>query len=316
MRADRLVAILMMLQTRGQVTAGEVAQELEVSERTARRDLDALGMAGLPIYSVQGRGGGWRLLGDGTTDLSALTAAEAQALFLVAGPASPAAPELKSALRKLVRALPEPFRAEAIAASTAVVVEPHGWDRRVPERPAPPLLDDVQRAVVTGRQVHLAYVARDRTASARVVHPLGIAAKGAVWYLVGDTDAGLRTFRVDRMVSVELLDEAVVRPDGFELQAAWRMISDRVDELRSPVVAETLVDPRIVGPLRWNFTTRVRVGPPVEDGRIAVELRGRSVDDLAGEIAGWGALVEVLTPMELRTRMAEIGTDLVVLYRS
>ena len=162
-RADRLVAILMMLQTRGQVTAGEVAQELEVSERTARRDLDALGMAGLPIYSVQGRGGGWRLLGDGTTDLSALTSAEAQALFLVAGPASPAAPELKSALRKLVRALPEPFRAEAIAASTAVVVEPHGWDNRVPERPPPPHLDDVQRAVVTGRQVRLGYVARDRS---------------------------------------------------------------------------------------------------------------------------------------------------------
>ena len=69
MRADRLVAILLLLQTRGQVTAGEVADELEVSERTARRDLDALGLAGLPIYSVQGRNGGWRLAGGGKTDL-------------------------------------------------------------------------------------------------------------------------------------------------------------------------------------------------------------------------------------------------------
>lgn len=314
MRADRLVAILMMLQTRGQVTAGEVAQELEVSERTARRDLDALGVAGLPIYSVQGRGGGWRLLGDGTTDLSALTSAEAQALFLVAGPASPAAPELKSALRKLVRALPEPFRAEAIAASTAVVVEPHGWDRRVPERPPPPHLDDVQRAVVTGRQVRLDYVARDRSASTRIVHPLGIAAKGPIWYLVGDTEAGLRTFRVDRIVTVELLDDAVVRPDGFELHAAWRMISDRVDELRAPVVADVLVDERIVAPLRWSFTTRARVGPPADDGRIAVEVRGRTIDDLAGDLAGWGALVEVVTPDELRTRLATLGRELAALY--
>ncbi len=314
MRADRLVAILMMLQTRGQVTAGEVARELEVSERTARRDLDALGMAGLPIYSTQGRNGGWRMLGDGTTDLSALTAAEAQALFLVAGPASPAAPELKSALRKLVRALPEPFRAEAIAASTAVVVEPHGWDHRVPERPPPPHLDDVQRAVVTGRQVRLGYVARDRSESTRVVHPLGIAAKGPIWYLVGDTEAGLRTFRVDRMVSVDLLDEVVVRPDGFELQAAWRLISDRVDELRAPVVAEVLVDPGMVGPLRWTFTTRARVGPPVADGRIAVELRGQSVQRLAHELAGWGAAVEVLSPVDVRARLAAVAADLAALY--
>ena len=109
MRADRLVAILMLLQTRGRVTAAEVADELEVSERTARRDLEALGIAGLPIYSVQGRGGGWRLLGGGRTDLSGLTAAEARALFLVAGPSS-ASPEVRAALRKLVRALPEPFR--------------------------------------------------------------------------------------------------------------------------------------------------------------------------------------------------------------
>src|SRR3954462_9948281 len=117
MRADRLVAILLMLQARGQVTAGEVAEELEVSERTARRDLDALGVAGLPIYSVQGRNGGWRLIGGGKTDLSGLTAPEARALFLVAGPSSKATPEVKAALRKLVRALPETFRDHAEAAS-------------------------------------------------------------------------------------------------------------------------------------------------------------------------------------------------------
>src|SRR5205814_10533966 len=98
MRADRLVAILMLLQTRGQVTAAEVAAELEVSERTARRDLDALGMAGLPIYSMQGRNGGWRLAGGGRTDLSGINAAEARALFLGAGPRTPATPQVEAGL--------------------------------------------------------------------------------------------------------------------------------------------------------------------------------------------------------------------------
>jgi predicted DNA-binding transcriptional regulator YafY len=91
-RADRLVAVLMYLQTRRQVTAAEVAAELEVSERTARRDLEALGMAGVPVYSRPGRNGGWQLVGGARTDLSGLTAAEARALFLVAGPSSAATP--------------------------------------------------------------------------------------------------------------------------------------------------------------------------------------------------------------------------------
>src|SRR5262245_66627286 len=105
MRADRLVSILLMLQSRGRITASEVATEVEISERTARRDLEALGMAWLPVYSTPGRNGGWQLLGEGRTDLSGLTAAEARALFLVAGP-SAATPELKAALRTLGPSLP------------------------------------------------------------------------------------------------------------------------------------------------------------------------------------------------------------------
>src|SRR3954467_2181017 len=99
-----------MLQSRGQVTASGGAAELEVSERTARRDLEALGMAGLPIYSMQGRNGGWRLAGGGRPALGGLPSAGARALFLVAGPASSATPEVRAALRKLMRALPEPFQ--------------------------------------------------------------------------------------------------------------------------------------------------------------------------------------------------------------
>src|SRR5258706_4048745 len=102
MRADRLVAVLMLLQTRGRITAAEVAIELEISERTARRDLDALAMAGLPVYSQPGRNGGWQLLGGARTHLSRPHAAPARAPFLVARP-SPATPEVQGALRQIVR---------------------------------------------------------------------------------------------------------------------------------------------------------------------------------------------------------------------
>src|SRR5687768_17096710 len=135
MRADRLVSSVLLMQSRGRVTAAELAAELEISVATARRDLEALSAAGVPVYPQPGRGGGWQLVGGARTDLSGLTAAEAQALFLLAGPAASTAPEVRSALRKIVRALPGPFRADAETAADAVVVDPAGWGARERERP-------------------------------------------------------------------------------------------------------------------------------------------------------------------------------------
>src|SRR5688572_31048891 len=122
MRADRLVSSVLLMQSRGRVTAAELAAELEISVATARRDLEALSAAGIPVYPQPGRGGGWSLLGGARTDLSGLNAAEVQALFVLAGPSASVVPEAKAALRKLVRALPETFRSDAEAAAGAVVV--------------------------------------------------------------------------------------------------------------------------------------------------------------------------------------------------
>ena len=313
MRADRLVAVLLLLQRRGQVTAADVAEELEVSERTARRDLEALGMAGLPVYPVRGRGGGWRLLGGGRTDLSGLSEAEVRALFVLAGPVS-ASPQVKTALRKLVRALPEPLRERAEAASTAVMVDPGGWDRPASPRPAPPHLDAVQRAVIEGVQVRLGYASRGGEATTRVVHPLGVVAKGPVWYLVAGTEAGLRTFRVDRVQAVEPTGAPVERPDGFDLAEAWRAISADVDRLRAPVEAFALAEPWAVGILRYALGSRMAIGAARPDGRVEVELRGHRVETLAGEIAGLGNGVEVFAPRELRDQLARTGAELAALY--
>jgi predicted DNA-binding transcriptional regulator YafY len=314
MRADRLLALLMLLQTKGQVTAAQVAQELEVSERTARRDLEALGMAGVPIYSQPGRNGGWRLVGGATTDLSGLNSAEARALFLVAGPASQATPQVKAALRKLVRALPETFRESAEAASQAIVVDPMAWGQRSPERPPPPFLDDLQQAVIDGEQVELGYVARDRAESTRVVHPLGLATKGTTWYLVAGTAAGQRTFRVDRVTSVDRTGEPVVRPEGFDLNEAWREVTQNV-EGQAPLWAVGTAAPEVVQILRWQFGPRLRIGPARDDGRVAIEVGGWHPHQVAGMVAGLGRGVEISEPPEVRAELAAIGRQLTELYR-
>jgi predicted DNA-binding transcriptional regulator YafY len=305
MRADRLVATLLFLQARGRVTAAEVAAELEVSVKTARRDLEALSIAGIPVYSQAGRGGGWALVGGARTDLSGLTAAEARTLFLVAGPSSAVTPEAKAALRKLVRALPETFRAEAEKAASAIVLDPARWGGKAPS--TPPHLEALQQAVIEGVQIRLGYTDARGSVTERTVHPLGLVSKGTTWYLVGDTDAGRRTFRVWRVRSVELTGEAAVRPPGFDLQRAWDEIVASLDERRGLRHVNALADPEAIRWLRAQFGTRVTFGETGPDGRINVDIAFPAThEDPARELAAYADSLEVLAP-DVRERMAEFG---------
>ena len=196
------------MQTLGRVPAAQVADELEVSLATARRDLEALSMAGVPVYSQPGRGGGWSLVGGARTDLTGLTAREATALFLLAGPASTVSPAVRSALRKLVRALPETFRQHAEAADDggrprgavegAVAIDGTAWGRRNRDRPE--LVDQLLDTVVRRRRVLLDYRSRGRGSTHGTVDPWGLVDKDETWYVIAGTTNGLRTFRVDRIV--------------------------------------------------------------------------------------------------------------------
>jgi predicted DNA-binding transcriptional regulator YafY len=312
MRADRLVATLLVLQARGRVTAKELAAELEVSIATARRDLEALSTAGIPVYPQQGRGGGWSLVGGARTDLTGLSAPEAQALFLLVGPAASVAPEARAALRKLVRALPETFRADAQAAASAVVIDPARWGE--PGREPSDLVQRLQAAVVHRRRVRLVYDGRRRDQSERLVDPLGLVDKDGIWYLVAGTDDGQRTFRLDRVIEAETTDLAVERPDGFDLTAAWERVVDDVERRRSAVSATVLLEERFVPIIRTQFGRHCHVGGPVADGRISVRLAAPTPLDIARYLAGWGTLVEVVDSAEVRAELARLGSELLERY--
>jgi predicted DNA-binding transcriptional regulator YafY len=314
MRADRLVAALLILQARGRVSAAELARELEVSVKTARRDLEALAIAGIPVYAQPGRNGGWSLVGDATTDLSGLTAAEARTLFLLAGPSARVAPEAKAALRKLVRALPEPFRAEATAAAGAVVIDAARWGRSV--APAPRAFEALQVAIVEGVQVRMGYADRSGKATERTVHPLGLVQKGQVWYLMAGTDAGLRTFRVDRVTTVVPTSERVVRPEGFDLEAAWSATRRRTEERRRRKAARVHVRRTHLAGLREQFGDDMSIVRELDDERVEIEVRTGTFESLANELAGWGDDLEVIGPQAVRDRLAGLGAELVRRYGS
>ena len=278
MRADRLVATLLLMQARGRVTAAEVAAELEVSVATARRDLEALSTAGIPVYPQPGRGGGWSLVGGARTDLTGLTASEAQALFRLVGATPDRSPAATSALRKLVRALPATFRAEAEAAARAVLVDPLGWGE--PSRAHQPWVEELQDAVVRRRQVRVGYSSRGG-ASERLVDPWALVDKGDHWYLVAGTSAGRRTFRLDRIVHLEVRDAAATRPDDLDVEGIWASVVEQVEARRSGVTATILTTPFLARVVRGQFGRHVtelatepgRPGPA--GGRVAHGTLGR-----------------------------------------
>jgi predicted DNA-binding transcriptional regulator YafY len=314
MRADRLVATLLLLQARGRVTAASVAAELEVSVATARRDLEALSAAGIPVYPQAGRRGGWSLIGGARTDLSGLSGPEARALFLLAGPAAAVSDEAKAALRKLVQALPSTFRAEAEAAAQATMIDPAGWGAR--ERSRPPLVDALQAAVVQRRKVRLAYSGRTGPPSERLIDPWGLIEKDDIWYLIAGTERGERTFRVDRIVSASVTELAASRPDGFTLAAAWERVVDKMEERLSSTWAVVLIEPRFVPVLRDRFGRHCHDDGLADNGRARMRLGAPTPRDIAQNLAGWGAMIEVLSPPEVRAELARIGAELTRCYGS
>ncbi len=294
MRADRLIALLLLLQTRSQITAAEVAVELEVSERTARRDLEALAISGIPVYSTAGRGGGWRLLGGAKTDLTGLSSDESKALFLAAGPTIDSSPELKSALRKLSGALPETFRADAEAAADAIKIDPAGWGQVGGS--APTHLDTLTDAVVSAHQVKLTYNSPRTGTSTRSVSPLGLVTKRNTWYLLANTAKGMRTFRVTRITKVQVLDRPVDRPNDFDLEAEWDRIVSVVEAKRGDLVVELLADPSMLAPLRYQFSGRIEIGEPLPDGRLPATITEFGPKPLAAQLAGYGDTIELIDP--------------------
>ena len=350
MRADRLLTTLLFLQQRSKITAAELAQELEVSVRTARRDLEALAMSGIPIYSQPGRGGGWQLLGGARTNLTGLTEAETHALFLAIGSSMPTgtspnqirqlppASPLRVAIAKLTQALPETFRAEATLASAAILADPQGWGREV-DSEQPMFLDQLQEALIKQRQVNLGYAKPGSQATVRIIDPLGLITKAGVWYLVAGTDAGQRTFRVSRVRSVELLDNRSVRPNDFDLETHWASITVAVQEAKNTTIVTALAEPWTLAPLRHIVGTRLTVGesqtqePRAREisehdaiqsqtgqsqtgNRIEVKIAGISPRVLAGELAGFGHSLTVISPPSVRAELARIGQELHDTYLS
>ena len=302
MRAERLLRLLLHLQTRGQSTVDQLAQHLEVSPRTVQRDLDALSLAGVPVYSVRGRGGGWALLPDYRTRLTGLTPSEVMSVFV--GATAHVLADLgidassNQARSKLLAALPEPARRDAEFARQRLLVDHAGWDDR---REAPRWLDVCRTAIWEERRLSITY--RDK---AFTVEPLGMVAKTRTWYLIAArSDGERRTYRLSRVTSASLTGESFTRPHDFDLGDYWTEAQRRFKATRPSYPMVLRVRDHAIG--RFRPTAPIR---PDGDGWFLVETDLENPHEACAAVLAQAGNAVVVSPPELATLVRQAATRL------
>jgi predicted DNA-binding transcriptional regulator YafY len=319
-RADRLLAELLLLQARGPMSASRLATELEVSERTIYRDMAALSTAGVPVYTERGRNGGCALLPGYRADVTGLTEAEARALFMFTGRGAPAGAEtdLRQALRKLLTALPAEQRPAAQTARDRLVVDPQAWHQPTDDVPH---LATVQEAVWQTRKLRLRYRSGDTPQPRTVtVDPYGLLVKTGRWYLIAATAGVPRVYRLSRVDSATRLDAPAQRPAGLDLEALWQRLRGEFENRGAGLPVRLRVragaSSRLVRLAARQLTEPAPdpLPPANRAGLVTLELRFVALGAARAVLAGFGGDVEVVRPAELRRAMVELAHEILARY--
>ena len=302
MKADRLLSALLLLQAHGRLSGRELAERLEVSLRTVHRDMESLSASGVPVYALRGAQGGWQLDEGWRTQVPGLDEVELQALLMaqprVIGDSRLAA-AAERALGKLMAAMPGTMREQAVSIRQRLYVDTTAW-RGTSENLA--MLPIVQEAVARDRRLRIQYMKPKAERSVRVVDPLGLVAKGSTWYLVAQTKAGLRTFRVSRIESAAILDKPCKRPPHFDLAEHWRASTEKFREGWQKIDVTLRLDARTSANMkRWMNMEVIDSG----DGWETARMRFDHPEEAAFVVLGMGKGVEVLEPESLREKVAE-----------
>lgn len=319
MRADRLLSLLMLLQSRGILTARTLAKELETSVRTIYRDVEALSAAGVPVYAEKGPGGGITLLDSYRTTLTGLTADETRALFMLNIPPALAqlgvSQELKAALLKLRAALPASRRAEEERTRQRFHLDAIWWSQG--EEPAP-YLQLIEQAVWADQRLRLVYRTFFGSQIEAVAEPLGLVAKTSVWYLIYVEAEAVRVVRVSDLLHAEVMPQHFTRPPGFDLAAFWQTWCAEVQS-RPRLAARVRAAPELVNDLPRYFGRAIREqiaqAAPDEQGWVELTLTFEDFFSARERLLGFGRAVEVLAPLPLRESVADFAKQIVSLYR-
>ena len=326
MRADRLLSMLMILQNRGKVTAQELAGELEVSVRTVHRDVIALCIAGVPVYTLRGPGGGIALLEKYRSDLTGLTKDEVRALFMMSVP--PALTELgldqqfRAALLKLAAGLPSSLRDDEQEVRQRIHIDPTPWDDQ-PELDDASILMTLQKALWEYQVLNIRYrswVRPDLDPILTLFHPYGLVAKGGRWYLVGKRVDHIAVIRVDLIVDIARVGVEFDRPDNFDLVEFWQGYCQLRSENRPKFPVVALVEESLLPMFPWYLgdSSSYTLFDEKSDncqGKLRVEILFEFFEQALRAILSMGGAVEVIKPMSLRYSVEDYAEQILKVYQ-
>ncbi|MGE5333546.1 MAG: helix-turn-helix transcriptional regulator [Nitrososphaerota archaeon] len=308
MRGDRLLAIMMLLQARGKMTAQALARELEVSRRTILRDIDALSIAGVPIYADGGHGGGIELDARYRTTLTGLTEAEALTVFISESPQLLRdlgyQEQARQSLLKLFASLPTLHRNAIEQFRQRVHIDPVWWWNEA----SPPFWDALQRAVYDAQLLRMTYTRSDGTVGERTVEPYSLVAKAGVWYLVARRDGEFRTYRVSRIREAEILETPFQRLPDFDLETYWRAHTGQVSAQIAPYAFAVRCNDQGLAFLRRRILD-VSASPD-GTGWHRAEIHVSSAEEARMLVFGLGTDGMVIAPGELREDVARRARDI------
>ena len=308
MKSTRLLSALMLLQAHGRLSSRELAERLEISERTAHRDMEALSEAGVPVLALRGAQGGWELTKGWRTKVPGLDEAELRAL-LMAQPSALGDPRLAAAAErafgKLLAALPGTMRDQAASMRARLHIDPTGWR---PSSEDISMLPVVQDAIARDVKLSFLYTRADGETAPRTVDPFGVVCKQTVWYLVARAPAGMRSYRISRMAKAVALAMPFKRPANFNLAAYWKSSTVEFDKQMKRCNATLALAPEAAKSLRgWcKFSPAAKVAHPgsLPGDWTIVDVEFESLDQAQFVALGYGARADVLAPEELRHRVS------------
>jgi predicted DNA-binding transcriptional regulator YafY len=299
----------MLLQAHGRLSTRELAERLEVSQRTAHRDMEALSEAGVPIVALRGAQGGWELAKGWRTKVPGLDEAELQAL-LMSQPSALGSPKLAAASErafgKLMAAMPEKMKTQAASIRARLHIDPEGWYLSSDDLG---LLPIVQDAIARDCKLTFLYSRADGESGVRTVDPFGIVCKQAVWYLVARAPAGMRTYRLSRMQNAVVLAVTFERPASFDLAAHWKNSTAQLALKREQFPTVLAVAPDAAVSLkRWcrvSAAPEAHYSPELPEKWCVLRVAFENDQEARFIALGLGARVQVLEPASLRDQVME-----------
>jgi predicted DNA-binding transcriptional regulator YafY len=300
MRADRLLSILLLLQNRGKMTSRELAQMLEVSERTVFRDMEALSASGIPILAERGREGGWMLTEGYRTSLTGMKPKEIGSLLLSADSSIlkdlGIQDDFSSAVLKLEAVSTPRTSNPASYLSQRIHIDGASWH---PSDETYPFLSVLQDALWEDRKVNITYLRNDE-AKERVIEPLGLVAKRGVWYIIARSEGELRTFRVSRLVRAEATQDIFTRPEGFDLMNYWEQSTLAFKAALPKYPVKLRVRATVLKELqRERYVSLISVDPSANDDWLNVDAEFNAIESACRIVLSFTPSVIVMSPQDL-----------------